>query len=336
MNMLKKILTFKVAMVIVGIVAFLVILIGIISAVTGVSIGYENLKRQSEEKRGSVTVINNQIYASRYRTLLNKHLIDDGYVSLERLVFYLQRTENVLDITELSNDKWESAYLKNLNKELKQMVPIKTICKEIKHDSNIPKQTIESGTNDDSTYIEVLNLCEVNGVDITKSDEYSEMYPYLPFVFPVKDNFSITSFVFEMRDVDLGLSGQAQERTNFHSGWDFATSFNTPFYSMCTGTIKSIVNTQFNDLIYKESQNSTGNYVVVSCNNGFEINYHHIKANSVPKKFSVGIVVREGDHLGQISTTGLSTGYHLHVGLKINGENADVMEYVDFNYKNGN
>ncbi len=44
-------------MIIVGIVMFVVIIIGIISTATGTVIGYENLKKkQSEEKRGSVTV----------------------------------------------------------------------------------------------------------------------------------------------------------------------------------------------------------------------------------------------------------------------------------------
>lgn len=181
--MLKNLLKFKLSMIIVGIVMFVVIIIGIISAATGTAIGYENLKKQSEEKRGSVTVANNYIYAERYRTLLNSHLINDGYVSLERLVFYLQRTHNTLDTTTLSYQEWEQAYLNNLNSEKKQMIPIKTICKQIKMDSNIPDYTIESDTNSNGVYIEKLNLCEVDNVDITTSQEYSEDYPYLPLFF---------------------------------------------------------------------------------------------------------------------------------------------------------
>lgn len=331
--MLKNLLKFKLSMIIVGIVMFVVIIIGIISTATGTVIGYENLKKQSEEKRGSVTVANNYIYTERYRTLLNSHLINDGYVSLERLVFYLQRIHNTLDTTILSYQEWEQAYLNNLNSEKKQMIPIKTICKQIKMDSNIPEYTIESDTNSNGVYIEKLNLCEVDNVDITTSQEYSEDYPYLPFVFPLKDSFVVTSMVFEMRDVDLGLSEKEQDRVNFHSGWDFGARLGLPFYNMCEGTIKNIVNTQFNDLPYKDSGNSVGNYVTVACNNGMEITYHHIKSNSVPLMYRIGTPIKEGVLLGNISTTGLSTGSHLHVGLKINGEQADVLEYVDFNYK---
>ena len=92
---------------------------------------------------------------------------------------------------------------------------------------------------------------------------------------------------------------------------------------MCEGTIKNIVNSQFNDLPFNQSNNRVGNYVVVSCNNGFEINYHHIKANSVPSMYKVGTPIKEGVLLGKVSTTGLSTGSHLHVGLTINGKKAD-------------
>ena len=72
--MFKKLLTLKIGAILLGICMFFVIIIAIISAITGTAIGYENLKKQSEEKRGSVTVANNYIYTERYRTLLNSHL----------------------------------------------------------------------------------------------------------------------------------------------------------------------------------------------------------------------------------------------------------------------
>lgn len=331
--MFKKLLTLKIGAILLGICMFFVIIIAIISAITGTAIGYENLKRQVNENQGSIAVVNNNLYAERYRSLLNKNLLNKGYVSLERLVFYLQRTHNILDITELSDDEWNKAYIENLNLEKKQMIPIKTICKKINNDSSLPFFNIESNTNANGVFIEVLNLCETNGEDITFSNNYSEDYPYLPFVFPLKDNFTITSIVFEVRNVDLNLSKDEQDRVNYHSGWDFATPLETPFYNMCEGTIKNIVNSQFNDLPFNQSNNKVGNYVVVSCNNGFEINYHHIKANSVPSMYKIGTPIKEGVLLGKVSTTGLSTGSHLHVGLTINGKKADVLEYVDFNYK---
>lgn len=336
MGALKKLMSFKIIAVILGIAIFFVILIAIISAVTGVAIGYEETIRQASEARGSNTIINNQIYANKYKDILDKYLIDKGYVSLERLIFYLQRKNNVLDITTLSTEQWEKAYLENLNDDYKQMIPIKTICKDIKRNSSLPNFTIESGFNDNGLYIEVIDLCNVDGVDITTSNDFSDSYPYLPYVFPLQSNFVITSMVFESRDVDLGLSGDAQDRANFHEGWDFAVPIGTNFYSMCNGRVSSVVNTQFNDLIYKESGNSTGNYISVDCNNGLTVSYLHIQANSSPFNIRVGTLVKEGDLLGRTSTTGLSTGPHLHLGLKSSdGIYLDALEYVNFNYKKG-
>ncbi len=336
MNALKKLLTIKVGGAILAIVMLFVVIIAIISAITGVAMGYEETIRQAQEVRGSNTIINNQIYADRYRSILDKHLTTKGYVSLERLIFYLQRTHNVLDITTLSNDEWENAYLSNLNTKEKQMIPIKTICKDLKKDKSLPKFTVETGFNDSGLIIDVIDLCNVDGVDITTSNDYSESYPYLPFVFPLQNNFVVTSMVFESRNVDLGLSGEAQENVNFHEGWDFAIPIGTNFYSMCNGHVSNIVNTQFNDLSYKQSGNSVGNYISVNCSNGLKVSYLHIQANSSPFGMKVGSLVREGDLLGRTSTTGLSTGPHLHLSLQnSDGTYLDALEYVNFNYKKG-
>ena len=132
---MKKILLIKLSIValIFGLIGFILITI---IAIVGYSTGSEYQKQLLSEMRENSTVINNQIYADRYRTLLNNHLKKDGYVTLERIVYYLQRTNNILDTSKLSYEKWEKAYLKNVDSEKKQMIPIKTICKDLKKVSN--------------------------------------------------------------------------------------------------------------------------------------------------------------------------------------------------------
>ena len=61
MNALKKLLTIKVGGTILAIVMLFVVIIAIISAITGVAMGYEETIRQAQEVRGSNTIINNQI-----------------------------------------------------------------------------------------------------------------------------------------------------------------------------------------------------------------------------------------------------------------------------------
>ena len=108
----------------------------------------------------------------------------------------------------------------------------------------------------------------------------SEAYYPLPYSFPLRTSFTVTSIVFEHRNVDLGnISAEQQASTNFHSGWDLAVPTGTNFYSICDGTVSNITNTQANDLPFKQSGNSTGNYMMVTCSNGFTAMYWHIQYN---------------------------------------------------------
>lgn len=304
-----------------GGIFFIFILLGI--TILATAIGSEMEESDLSGMRANGVVINSQLYAERYRTLLNKYLIEKGYVPLERMVFYLQRKHNVLDTSKLSYEDWNTAYLENINDEHKQAIPTKTICKKLSSDSNIPTFTQSSGYNSEGLYIDAIDLCS------NASDD--ESYYTLPYEFPLKSCFVVTSIVYEHRNVDLGLSPAAQARTNFHSGWDFAVPTGTDFYSICDGVVTSVVNSQGNDLPFKQSGNATGNFVFVKCSNGLSAQYHHLKYMSMPSSVYVGAKVNKGDYLGKTSTTGQSTGPHLHVGLKKeDGTVLDAMQYTNF------
>lgn len=331
MEEIKKIFNKKILIalfpILAGAVVFFIIVVAVISFVTGESLVEERVNSMREKS----SVINSQLYAERYRGLLNKYLTTKGYVSLERMVFYLQRTNNVLDTSTLSSELWDSAYLANINEEEKQMIPIKTMCKSLNADSSLPTFTIENGTNSSGVAIDVIDLCNKDGVDITLSNDYEEYYYPLPFSFPLKRDFTITSIVFEHRNVDLGLSEAAQENVNFHSGWDIAVPTGTNFYSVCDGTVSNITNTQANDLPFNQSNNSTGNYMIVKCTNGLSALYWHLQYQSQPYGLRVGSLVKKGDLLGRTSTTGQSTGPHLHLGLRTDDNTLlDIMAYIDF------
>lgn len=333
-----KLLKIKISLITFSVGFLIALILIVVIAVCGYKVGESYVNEQVNQMRANSVVINSQLYAERYRSILNKYLIAKGYVSLERLVFYLQRTNNVLDTSTLSYEVWEKAYLDNLNLEEKQMIPIKTICKKINSDTSIPSFTIENGLNADGVAIDVINLCIVNDVDITQSDDYDEIYYPLPFSFPLKVNFTVTSIAFEHRQVDLGnISEEAQASTNFHSGWDLAVPTGTNFYSICDGTVSNITNTQANDLPFKQSGNSTGNYMMVTCSNGFTAMYWHLQYNSQPFQLRKGSLVRKRDLLGRTSTTGTSTGPHLHLGLKDpDGKLLDAISYIDFTNYEGN
>lgn len=267
----------------------------------------------SEEKiitnyEAASIVKNNRIYAAPYKRVLNKYLYNYGYVSLERMIFYLQRTNNILDVSLLDDNEWNKAYLINLNLDEKQMIPIGKMCESINSNDSLSKFNVKSdGTHD------VIDLC---------TDNLENNYKQMPYVFPLQTKFVVTSYTHEQRIV-FGKS-------DVHNGWDLAVPIGTNFYSICNGEVSQLVNTQPNDLPYNKSKNKVGNYIKVKCDNGLTAIYYHIKYKSSPKNIKVKSKVVAGELLGQTSTTGESTGPHLHVGLvDINNQVLDFMEYTD-------
>ena len=101
----------------------------------GFSIGSETVVNNNTELRKQSYLENNNLYAEKYRSLLNKYLFDYGYVSMERVIWYLQVTNNVDDLNTLPTEKWEDAYIKNIDQEEKQMYPTKDMCQRV---NNLP------------------------------------------------------------------------------------------------------------------------------------------------------------------------------------------------------
>lgn len=99
-----KLLKIKVSLITFAVGFLITLILIVVIAVCGYKVGESYVNEQVNQMRANSVVINSQLYAERYRSILNKYLISKGYVSLERLVFYLQRTNNVLDTSKLSYD----------------------------------------------------------------------------------------------------------------------------------------------------------------------------------------------------------------------------------------
>jgi murein DD-endopeptidase MepM/ murein hydrolase activator NlpD len=97
-----------------------------------------------------------------------------------------------------------------------------------------------------------------------------------------------------------------------HKGVDFAAPIGTPIYAAGDGVVE---NAEFKDL--------NGNYVKIRHDNGWETIYLHMSAFG--PGIAAGVHVHQGQQIGQIGTTGRSTGPHLHYELHINNEPVDPM-----------
>lgn len=320
---MKKFLITKLLVIFIFISFFFFLILTILT-IFGYSIASENIAKNIIEVRKQSYLENNNLYSDKYRELLDKYLFDYGYVSMERIIWYLQVTYNTDDPNTLADEKWEDAYIKNANKENKQMIPTSDMCRYVSSDNYEFKENI-------------INLCD-ESYRTENNLIYTTSYLELPYVFPLKQEslVSITSIVNEKRNVDLGLSDIEQSSVNFHSGWDLSASAETKVYSICDGTILNVAFTQNDNISFNEQsepKNSTGNYIQIQCNGTNDIvSYHHLYPNSATNEMIVGNEVYKGQLIAKVGTTGQSTGNHLHLGLTTDlGVRLDAFYFINFN-----
>ena len=73
-----------------------------------------------------------------------------------------------------------------------------------------------------------------------------------------------------------------------------------------------------------------GNYIQISHGNGYSTFYGHMRSRAIVNE---GDTVTKGQVIGYVGTTGWSTGNHLHLELRINGERADALDlYPNLNF----
>jgi murein DD-endopeptidase MepM/ murein hydrolase activator NlpD len=98
----------------------------------------------------------------------------------------------------------------------------------------------------------------------------------------------------------------------FHSGVDWAAPVGTPIFAAGNGTIEEI-----------GPKGGYGKYVRIRHADGYETAYGHMTAFA--RGLDVGSRVRQGQVIGFVGSTGLSTGSHVHFEIHINDRFVDPM-----------
>jgi murein DD-endopeptidase MepM/ murein hydrolase activator NlpD len=99
----------------------------------------------------------------------------------------------------------------------------------------------------------------------------------------------------------------------FHAGLDFAAPQGTPIYATADGKVTTAGNTG----------NGYGNHVIIDHGYGYETLFGHM----VRVKVSVGAIVKRGQVIGWVGSTGKSTGPHCHYEVHKNGEKIDPIYF---------
>ena len=108
-----------------------------------------------------------------------------------------------------------------------------------------------------------------------------------------------------------GVSSSIRRST--HTGLDIAASSGTPIKVIADGTVT-----------FAKYSGPYGNLVKVSHGNGVETWYAHTSKMYV----TVGQEVKAGDVIAAVGSTGNSTGAHLHLEIRINGNHVNPQNYI--------
>lgn len=102
---------------------------------------------------------------------------------------------------------------------------------------------------------------------------------------------------------------------SFHDGVDLAGPSGTPIVATRGGTVT-----------IAQFSSTAGYYVSINHGDGFSSVYMHMTHFIV----SYGQQVQQGQVIGYMGSTGLSTGPHLHFGLSYNGSSQNPAAYINF------
>jgi murein DD-endopeptidase MepM/ murein hydrolase activator NlpD len=100
--------------------------------------------------------------------------------------------------------------------------------------------------------------------------------------------------------------------TKMHTGVDWAAPSGTQIYASGNGTVEKV-----------GWESGYGKYIRIRHTNGYETAYGHLTAYA--RGIDEGTRVRQGQVIGFVGSTGLSTGSHLHYEILVNGRFVDPM-----------
>ena len=100
--------------------------------------------------------------------------------------------------------------------------------------------------------------------------------------------------------------------SKMHTGVDWAAPYGTPIFASGNGTVEKV-----------GWEGGYGKYVRVKHTNGYETAYGHMSAFA--RGIEPGKRVRQGQVIGFVGSTGLSTGAHVHYEIVVNGRFVDPM-----------
>ena len=137
-------------------------------------------------------------------------------------------------------------------------------------------------------------------VTLDEMNTYRIAIEKLPLAMPVKSSYRLTS-------------GFGRRWGRMHSGIDMAGPTGTAIYATADGVVK-----------FAGRQSGYGNLITLTHELGTETRFGHLSRIRVKQ----GQRVSQGDLIGDMGSTGRSTGPHLHYEVRMNGRAVDPMSFI--------
>ncbi len=153
-------------------------------------------------------------------------------------------------------------------------------------------------------YVQSLSLDEVGKLVLRKQD----MLASIPSVEPIPQDETRLSSGFGERMHPIYKIGKA------HLGLDFTSPVGTPIHATGDATVEFA---GYNSSGY-------GNHVILNHGYGYQTLYGHMSKVLVRR----GQKVKRGDIIGEVGSTGLSSGPHLHYEVIKDGEHLDPINFL--------
>jgi murein DD-endopeptidase MepM/ murein hydrolase activator NlpD len=102
-------------------------------------------------------------------------------------------------------------------------------------------------------------------------------------------------------------------REQFHAGLDIAADFGTTVVAPARGRV-----------VFSGMNGPFGRMIEIDHGYGLRTHFAHLASAAVKQ----GQTVERGTPIGEVGSTGRSTGPHLHYGVEVNGRTVDPTDYI--------
>jgi len=226
-----------------------------------------------------------------------------------------ENDEAILEKLKTMGTTYYECYAVVLDNEEKYYVPTKEIAEAI----------IDKLKEKNSSNIDKLGYTQVYSVE---EKEYTEQEEVVTALYKKKVvRSSVGSYPITTAKLDLGItftkpvvsgytitSRFGARASGTHSGLDIAAPTGTPIYAAAAGTVTNVV--------YMTT--SYGIHAKIQHANGVETLYAHCSELYVTE----GQYVAQGELIGAVGSTGRSTGPHLHLEIRANGQTLNPQHYL--------